>query len=207
MDRRGGRMPLTQPPPEIGYDEYVRVQMDRSLRMRGHDPRDRCEYLIGVLSRFLAKSPPPRVLCVGCRNGHELDHLASAGYPGAVGIDLHSTDPRIRVMDMHELRFEDGSFEAVYSCHSLEHAYDVRKAGGEIGRVLVPGGVAIVEVPIACERRKGDMWDLGDPQTIAEVIGGRLEWSEVGMQLGANQRVARAVVRVGTAGGLGGQGA
>lgn len=189
-------MGLTQPPPEIGYDEYVRVQMERSLRMRGHDPRERAMYLIGVLAKHLAKEPPPRVLCVGCRNGFELDYLAESGYPGAVGIDLHSADPRIRVMDMHELAFADGSFDAVYSCHSLEHAYDVRRVGAEFRRVLGPGGVAIVEVPISCERRKGDMWDLGDPQTIAEVIGGRLEWSEVGMQLGANQRVARALVRV-----------
>lgn len=192
-------MPLQQPPIEISYDEYVRLQLDRSRSMRHYDPGDRARYLIDVLARHLPPKlrPSPRVLCVGCRNGFELDHFQATGYHETVGIDLHSTDPRIRVMDMHRLDWPDESFDAVYSCHSLEHAYDPEAVGGEFVRVLRPGGFVLVEVPIHCERRKGDMWDLQSPEMVAALMRPcEIVWSEAGMQIGATQQVARVLVRV-----------
>jgi SAM-dependent methyltransferase len=180
----------------MGYAEYVRLQVERSLVNRGYDPGDRARHLIAVLRRYLPPDGSRRVLCVGCRNTHELDYLAEAGYPGAEGIDLHSIDPRIRVMDMHAMSWADGSFDAIYACHSLEHAYDPATACGEFVRVLRPGGLVVAEVPIGCERRKGDLWDFQDPQTVADLLGGRILWSETGPQLGANQHVARVLVRV-----------
>ena len=42
-----------------------------------------------------------------------------------VGIDLLADGSGILAMDMHQLTFPDQSFDAVFSCHSLEHAYDV----------------------------------------------------------------------------------
>jgi len=50
-------------------------------------------------------------------------------------------------MDMRELKFPDNSFDAVFCTSSIEHLdslADVHKAAKEIGRVLRPGGVAIV---------------------------------------------------------------
>lgn len=187
---------LTQPPPDLSYEEYVRLQVERSLVNRAYDPGVRARYLIGVLRRFVTPSAATRVLCVGCRNTHELDYFAEAGYADVTGIDLHATDPRIVVMDMQSMSWPDGAFDAVYSCHSLEHALDPRKAASEFARVLRPRGVALVEVPIHCERRKGDLWDFGDPRTIAGLLGGEMLWSEVARQADANQQVARVCVRV-----------
>lgn len=185
---------LSQPPPDLTYDEYVREQVARSLVNRGYDPGARARYLIGVLSRHLP--PPARVLCVGCRNTHELDYFEAAGYAGVRGIDLHALDARIVVMDMQAMTWEGGAFDAVYSCHSLEHALDPARAAAEIRRVLRRRGLAMVEVPIQVERRKADLWDFGGPETVAELLGGGLVWSEVAEQIGAKQRVARALVRV-----------
>ncbi len=47
-------------------------------------------------------------------------------------------------------RFEDGSFQAVYASHTLEHfdyAGDLEKALREWARVLAPGGTLYVSVP------------------------------------------------------------
>jgi SAM-dependent methyltransferase len=47
-------------------------------------------------------------------------------------------------MDGRDLRFEDGSFDFIYSSSSIEHfgsATDVRMAATEMGRVLKPGGI------------------------------------------------------------------
>jgi SAM-dependent methyltransferase len=136
------------------------------------------------------------VLAVGCRNTYELDYILAAGYGSVTGIDLRAEDPRIQRMDMQAMTFPDNCFDAVYSCHSLEHALDPRRAGLEFELVLRPRGVAIIEVPIHVKREKGDLWDFRDAETVASLLGGRLLWSETGQQVTAPQKVVRALVRV-----------
>ena len=53
-----------------------------------------------------------------------------------------------RTEDLTNLSFPDGSFDLVYASHVLEHINDDQSALREIRRVLSPGGVAILPVPI-----------------------------------------------------------
>ena len=53
-----------------------------------------------------------------------------------------------RVADIEALDLPDDAVDTVICSHVLEHVDD-RKALGEIARVLVPGGLAILAVPIA----------------------------------------------------------
>jgi glycosyltransferase involved in cell wall biosynthesis/ubiquinone/menaquinone biosynthesis C-methylase UbiE len=70
--------------------------------------------------------------------------LFGAGY---VTADLQ--DPRADVRaDITALQFPDASFDAVHCSHVLEHVPDDRKAMRELWRVLVPGGLALVMVPL-----------------------------------------------------------
>lgn len=64
--------------------------------------------------------------------------------------DLHP----VRTADLCALDFEDQSFDYVICNHVLEHVPDDRKAMSEILRVLRPGGVAILQVPIARRLKK-----------------------------------------------------
>lgn len=50
--------------------------------------------------------------------------------------------------DLRMLPFEDGSYDFVFASHVLEHVDDDHRAVAEIARVLRPGGVAILPVPI-----------------------------------------------------------
>jgi SAM-dependent methyltransferase len=50
--------------------------------------------------------------------------------------------------DLRKLPFDDNSYDFVYASHVLEHVDDDRRALAEIVRVLRPGGVAILPVPI-----------------------------------------------------------
>ncbi|MFT4824035.1 MAG: SAM-dependent methyltransferase [Halioglobus sp.] len=54
-------------------------------------------------------------------------------------------------MDITDIKFPDGHFDAIYCSHVLEHVLDDRKAIREFFRVLKPGGWAILLVPIIAE--------------------------------------------------------
>jgi len=55
-------------------------------------------------------------------------------------------------VDIQNLPFGDGSYDFVFSSHVLEHILDDKKAIREIRRILKPGGIAILPVPIVSER-------------------------------------------------------
>jgi len=123
-------------------------QLRKTLRQRA-SVAARTDVFVAKLRSVAPPQPDRRrVLCIGCRNARELDLLEAAGYGPVSGVDLFSSDPRIKVMDMHRLTFAADSFDIVYSCHSLEHSFDRSAAVAEILRVLRPRGVAAVEVPV-----------------------------------------------------------
>jgi len=130
------------------YREYLDVQQRRTLSKRENDPGAGARELVRNVVDLGDLTPTSAVLCVGCRNAVELDLFRAAGVGQVIGIDLVSRGPDILVMDMHDMRFEDAVFDAVYASHSLEHAYDVGAVVQEIARVGRPGAVVGVEVPL-----------------------------------------------------------
>lgn len=61
--------------------------------------------------------------------------------------DLHAPGVDHRV-DITDMPFASGHYDLVYASHVLEHVRDDAKAIAEIRRVLRPGGVAVLPVPI-----------------------------------------------------------
>ncbi|MBD1805026.1 class I SAM-dependent methyltransferase [Microcoleus sp. FACHB-SPT15] len=53
--------------------------------------------------------------------------------------------------DITSLPFKNEEFDLVFASHVLEHIKDDLKAISEIKRVLKPGGIAILPVPIVCK--------------------------------------------------------
>ncbi|HEU6449228.1 MAG TPA: class I SAM-dependent methyltransferase [Verrucomicrobiae bacterium] len=60
------------------------------------------------------------------------------------GVDYH--------VDIQRLPFNDASYDFIYASHVLEHIPDDRKAIHEIRRVLKPNGIAVLPVPVVCEK-------------------------------------------------------
>ena len=60
------------------------------------------------------------------------------------GVDHH--------VDLQKLPFADGTYDFVFASHVLEHIPDDGKAISEIRRVLKPGGIAILPVPLVAEK-------------------------------------------------------
>ncbi len=76
-------------------------------------------------------------------------------------IDSPLADDKVDIVD---LPYADASFDAVICLHVLEHIPDDAKAMSELHRVLVPGGKAIVMVPIDHRRET----TLEDPSVTSE---------------------------------------
>jgi SAM-dependent methyltransferase len=55
-------------------------------------------------------------------------------------------------VDLQGLPFEDGSYDFVFASHVLEHVPDDARALSEIRRILRPGGIAILPVPVLAEK-------------------------------------------------------
>lgn len=72
----------------------------------------------------------------------------SASY---VSADLLRDDVDVR-FDIQTMPFEDASFDLVFASHVLVYARDDAKAIAEVRRVLRPGGIAIMPVPIVAEK-------------------------------------------------------
>lgn len=65
--------------------------------------------------------------------------------------DLSMKEVDYRV-DLQALPFQDGSYDVVFASHVLEHIRDDLQAIREIRRVLAPGGIAILPVPVICQK-------------------------------------------------------
>lgn len=98
------------------------------------------------------------ILDVGCGTGHHLRDLAARGFRAA-GVDgseemlrvARRLNPQadIRQCDVEALPFDSNSFQWVLSIEVLRYLPDFHKSVAEMGRVLAPGGTAVVT---ACPR-------------------------------------------------------
>lgn len=53
------------------------------------------------------------------------------------------------IVDLQSLPFDSGTYDLVYASHVLEHVRDDHAAIAEIRRILKPGGLAVLPVPLA----------------------------------------------------------
>lgn len=76
--------------------------------------------------------------------------LFRARFAEVVTADLFRDDVDLK-LDLRHLDLPDASFDFVFASHVLEHIDDDRQALREIYRVLKPGGVAVLPVPVNAE--------------------------------------------------------
>ncbi|HEY6518244.1 MAG TPA: methyltransferase domain-containing protein [Roseiarcus sp.] len=73
--------------------------------------------------------------------------IRSKGVKSYKTCDLFKTDVDLRI-DICDIALPDQSFDLVLCLHVLEHVPDDRKAMSELHRILRPGGMAIIMVPL-----------------------------------------------------------
>jgi SAM-dependent methyltransferase len=140
-----------------------------------------------AVSRLINKSLKVRhpheinysVLCIGCRDAIEIAFLKRyfQHLPGlhVTGIDISVVDDDdIIEGDMHNMPFEDGKFDIIISCHSLEHCVEPAQVATEIKRVAKKNALIGIEVPVinpngtnpARIYAGGDNWDFCNPTVL-----------------------------------------
>lgn len=89
-------------------------------------------------------------LIVGCRNEDDIFAAKALGFGAVTGVDLISYSPSVRLADMHDLPFPDGTFDAVVVPYTLSYSGTPALAAKEFARVCRPGGaigIAIEYLP------------------------------------------------------------
>ena len=113
--------------------------------------------LKGVLARYVdADAPRPKILDAGCGTGANLKLLES--YGDALGVDISEqalafcrergiSGSRVMQASVTDLPFQNGHFDIAVSFDVICNIVDDVGAFAEIGRVLKPAGIFVVQLP------------------------------------------------------------
>lgn len=132
----------------VRHPVYTWQQYRQSWAKRAKDVGWRAERNLALIREYATVGRQASILSIGARNESELAVFDRWGYDWVDAIDLFSWSPRIMVMDMHDLRFNDGVFDLVYASHVLEHALDIQRVIAEVARVVRPGGLVFAAFPV-----------------------------------------------------------
>lgn len=107
---------------------------------------------VDEIKKFLDPRRADKILEIGCGRGFLTKRIQEVS-PNTYGVDINpesiakAVANNISVMDAENLEFEDGSFDKIYSSHTIEHVPDPVKMLREIERVLRPGGKVLLIYP------------------------------------------------------------
>ena len=146
------------------YQQYVNLQgikahiiSDRMLA----DKKKNIERFVRLIEASEDNLINEKVLCLGARDGSEVDAFEKKGFKNSIGIDLHPIGSDVVRGDWHNLPFSNQLFENVF-INSVDHCLDLEKLIREIYRVLRNHGILFLVV----DQR------LNEKRTIFEKING-----------------------------------
>lgn len=134
-----------------GYALFGTSFLGRLLYRRARDPNN----VLGMLARAKPERSS-RILDVGCGSGEFLYRLRDLGVAEVVGVDPYASK-EVRVGGLSILRqavhdIPDGEqFDLVFFHHSLEHIPDQLETVAKVRRLLAPGGVCVIRMPVKTE--------------------------------------------------------
>ncbi len=137
------------------YVDYQKLKFDRIITYRGGFSRRvifryrrtfyrRFKQLLSILPDKQAT-----MICLGARQGTEVEVLRDLGYKKAYGIDLNPgpNNPHVRPGDFMHVDAVDSSVDFIYS-NSIDHSYDLDEFFKEQSRILKPDGIAIFDIAL-----------------------------------------------------------
>lgn len=104
--------------------------------------------------------PCQNALCLGARTGQEVAAFRGLGID-AIGLDLVACPPLVLEGDIHNLNYEDESFDIIYT-NVYDHALYPDKFCSEMIRVLRPGGFILINLQVQVQADKYGVTDVDD---------------------------------------------
>ncbi len=100
------------------------------------------------ISYIREKARTLKVLCIGPRTEAEFFMFMGAGFSPAnlTGLDLMSYSEFVDVGDMHDMPYQDGTFNIVFLGWTLTYSKDIQRVADECRRVAKPGGYVAIGV-------------------------------------------------------------
>ncbi len=100
---------------------------------------------------------------------HRFERLTNLDY---ITADIESPLAKVK-MDIHQIPFEENSFDVVFCNHVLEHVQDDILACKEINRVLKPNGWGIIQSPVYPIEKTIEDKSITDPSERERLFGQR----------------------------------
>jgi SAM-dependent methyltransferase len=132
--------------------------MMRYMNVSGENTHAGAHHFVLTARRLGDLGHRPRILVAGCGEGHEAKYIHEQLGGELDGIDVDHTWPpgfgghldasfRLRKASVLELPFADGTFDAVFYHHVIEHVDDPAASLRELARVLRAGGLMYAGCP------------------------------------------------------------
>ena len=109
-----------------------------------------------------------KALCLGARTGQEVQALVNIGID-AVGIDIVPCEPLVQEGDIHNLKFEDSSFDFVFT-NIIDHTIQPQKMISEVERVLRGNGVFFLQMQAGINQDEFTEYVPESPTEIIELF-------------------------------------
>lgn len=142
------------------YEEYQKAQLKASNeKMKRMNVNKHIAVIGNIKEQLLSHLPGEslKILCVGARNCNEIRAFRTVLPEKNLTIRAIDLSERffdecdIFKMDMNYLTFNDNAFDIIYAHHSLEHNIKPQLAATEFIRVIKPGGIIYITIPLLYE--------------------------------------------------------
>ena len=157
------------------YRTHQAAKMDVLLgKGHGWKKLDILEYRVRFWSRFRHLRQflkrDANLLCLGARQGTEVEVLLELGYRNASGIDFNPgpDNPLVNQGDFMDLDFPDDHLDLVYS-NCLDHASDLDMFFAEQVRVLKKSGYFLMDISTCEEAGYFESQEWGRPEDVLMV--------------------------------------
>ena len=151
------------------YNDYIEFQSEKTL-----NPEKRKKWLgeewslklegfkkeFQKFGNFLTEDT--KALCIGARTGQEVIALKEMGVKDVIGIDIVSHLPHVIEGDMHNLNFEDETFDFIYT-NVIDHSIDPSKMIREMERVLKNDGIVFLQCQIGVDQDRYTEFIIENP--------------------------------------------
>lgn len=126
-------------------DGFAGLRLHVECPACGTYERHRLQYL--VVMDILARLDPPKLRMLHVAPEPFFQKIFSGRFGRYETADLFMKGVDHRV-DLQNIQFADATYDFVFASHVLEHIPDDVKAIREIRRILKPGGIAVLPVPV-----------------------------------------------------------